>query len=524
MAENGNGSARLLVVSQDFEVLRPLSAMMKSNFWQIDTASDAQTAIDKVESGIALNLLVLDLPKAQGEGLQILQSLRRIRPTLPVVLIGHPDDVERKQESIRMGVCDYVVRPFEDHQLEAVILENLSEMVDKAETDIASDGVEPLGNGHFFIGSTPAMQSLRANIALLADVDVPVYIFGESGSGRQTTARLLHKLSIRSGFEFARINCAALPEELLEREIFGQLAVGATASPIVKRGKLERFDKGTIFLDEITEMPLRLQANLAQVLQDRRFIRRGTSKCIAVDVRIVAAGSISIDQAVSSRRLLADLARHLRANELQVPPLRERREEIPFLLRHFLHGLAKRYGSPKGDFTPAVIEACQEYEWPGNLRELEQFVKRYLIVGDEVLKFGKSLREAKDETRDDGLIAMPNVHEAISLHRQQLNRIWGHKSLRSLLQSVKEETERNAIAVALQETGWNRKAAARLLKTSYRSVLYKIEQYHLNLPDSSFFQNSNGLTSRNIGPHRDDHADQFAASLPRKAAGRSHKR
>jgi two-component system NtrC family response regulator len=195
--------------------------MGESNGWQLEIAADPWEAIDRAQSGATLDLLLLDLPQGSAEGLHSLRWLRRLRPSLPIILIGHPDDNGRKQESIRMGARDYLSRPIEDRQLEIVIQRNISMASEAAEADIASDDVEALSDESFFIGVSPIMRKLRAQAALLAETNVPVLILGEDVSGKETTARLVHTLSVRSGFEFAKVNCAALPGDLLERELFG---------------------------------------------------------------------------------------------------------------------------------------------------------------------------------------------------------------------------------------------------------------------------------------------------------------
>lgn len=482
MTNNAIEIASLLVVSSDSAVLRPLWSMKESNCWRLEIAANAWEAIDKVQSGRTLDLLLLDLQQGAGEGLHILHWLRRLRPALPIILIGYPDDVDRKQELIRMGARDYLVRPFEDHHLEMVIQHSLSAACEATETEITSDDVEPVSNGSFFIGISPIMRELRTQAALLAEVDAPVLILGEVGSGKETTARLIHRLSVRSGFEFAKVNCAALPGDLLERELFGYEKTGTAASARIKTGKLELCTKGTILLDEITEMPSGLQSKLLQVLQNKRFIRPGTSAYIEVDVRVLAASPTNIDRAISEHRLREDLYRQLRAYTIHVPPLRDRKEELPFLSRHFMHRLAKHYGLSPRDFSPAIIDAWQAYHWPGNLRELEHFVKRYLMVGDKELAFQNGQSDPMREANGAALARPQSVNHLTPSPRQSLERVSDFQSLRSLLQSVKSETERNAIAMALEKTGWNRRAAARALKVSYRSLLYKIEQYHIASP------------------------------------------
>jgi two-component system response regulator AtoC len=482
---------KLLVVSRDSAILRPLWLMGESNGWQLEIAADPWEAIDRAQSGAMLDLLLLDLPQGSAEGLHSLRWLRRLRPALPIILIGHPDDNGRKQESLRMGARDYLIRPIEDCQLESVIQRNIYAGSEAIEADISSDDVEPISHESFFIGVSPIMRKLREQAALLAEANVPVLILGEDGSGKETTARLLHSLSVRSGFEFMKVNCAALPGDLLEKELFGCERKGMNAPTRTKAGKLELCAKGTIFLDNITEMPLALQLNLLDVLQNKRFIRPGTSSFVEADVRVVAASSINVERAISERQLCEELYHQLSAYTVHVPSLRDRKEELSFLSRHFMHRLAKHYGLAPREFSPAIIEAWQAYNWPGNLRELEHCVKRYLMVGDEELTFGKGQSGADGEPQETATVKARSAKQVALSPGQARPVVSGSRSLRSLIQSVKAKAEKNAIALALEKTGWNRKAAARLLKVSYRTVLYKIEEYKITVADSSQFPRAN---------------------------------
>ncbi len=381
------------------------------------------------------------------------------------------------------------------------------------EIEIRSEDFEPIGSDKYFIGISPSMQKLRASVAQAAASDSTVAIVGEQGSGRETVARLLHSLSLRSGFEFTRVNCAVLPEELLDREIFGSETGGAPELLKAKRGKLEASERGTLFLDEIAEMPLRLQSKLAQTIREGRFIRKDGAEFVQVDARVVVASSIPVSQAVAERRLLEGLARQLSACELRVPALRERKEELPFLSCYFMHRLAKRHGLPPRQIAQSVSEAWQRHNWPGNLRELEQSVKRYLVAGEEIFPLEQCLHDGNAEEPIRALSEPRNGNGQKKL-RPQRGGICGYKSLRELLQSVKEEAERDAIAWALEATGWNRKAAARLLKTSYRSVLYKIEQYHMSSSDLSVASVEDGIDARETGSYPESRTGMHAVRVP----------
>jgi two-component system, NtrC family, response regulator AtoC len=492
-------TARLLFVSRDAVFIRTLWSMGESGSWQLEFVGNVWEAMERVQSGATPDLLLLDLPQDDADGLHILRWLRRLRPALPIILIGHPGDSRKRQEVMRLGARDYLVRPLDNRRLEMTIRSHLPSVCDAIEADITSEDVELISDDTIFIGISPIMRKLRSQAALLAETDGPVLILGEGGSGKETTARLIHKLSLRSGFGFTKVNCSALPGDLLERELFGYEWDGTTAPVQIKTGKLELNLKGTILLDEITEMPMGVQANLMRVLQNKRFMRPGTSAAVEVDIRVLASSTSNVERAVSEKRFREDLYYLLSAYTIHVPPLRERREEVRILSRHFMHKLAKQYGLSPRDFSPAMVEACQGYSWPGNLRELEGLVKRYLMTGDRVQTFEMGRPELHETVENDAFTsprAFNGLEPSVSQSRVADT---GSDSLKSLVHSVKLEAERIAIAAALQKTGWNRKAAARLLKISYRTLLYKIDQYQIRSSDFSLVPADPGLRARGNG-------------------------
>ena len=235
----GIETARLLFVSRDAVFVRTLWSIGESSSWQLEIVGNVWEAMERVQSGVTPDLLLLDLPQGDVDGLHILRWLRRLRPALPIILIGHPGDVRRRQELIRVGARDYLVRPLDDRRLATVIRSHLSSVCETIEADITSEDVELISDDTCFIGISPIMRKLRAQAASLAETNVPVLILGEGGTGKETAARLIHKLSLRSGFEFTKVSCAALPGDLLERELFGYEWDGTTAPVQIKTGKLD---------------------------------------------------------------------------------------------------------------------------------------------------------------------------------------------------------------------------------------------------------------------------------------------
>lgn len=484
MTEYITAPARLLVVSQESAVLRPVWTVAEPNSWHVEVAASAWDAVERVQSGSVPHLLVLDLPRGDGDSLHILRWVRRIHPDLPVIVICSQEDAGRKKEATQLGADEVLIRPFDEARLEYAIQHCLSPS-EGVEAEIASEDIEQVGPEMFVVSASPLMQKLRAQAELLGEADVPVLIIGERGSGKETVARLIHKLSVRGGFQFLKVKCADMPADLLETELFGREKTASQGIGRITAGKFERADKGTIFFDEITELPLALQARLIQLLQSKAAGNLESSS----NVRILAGTSANIDRAIAEKKLRADLYYRLSAFTVQVPSLRNRKSEITVLLRHEMHQLARHYGLPPRDFAPATLHACQQYAWPGNLKELQSFVKRYLVVGNTDLGFeGISADQGPQSDADDAFATVPRTTQRRGIQNAQTP---AKQSLKSLINNIKCEAERNAIGSALRKTGWNRKAAARLLQVSYRTLLYKIDQYQITASESflspSFF-------------------------------------
>jgi len=350
--------------------------------------------------------------------------------------------------------------------------------------------IERINEELYFIAASPATRRLRTQAELLSQTDVPVLITGEAGSGKTTAAQLIHSLSIRSSFPFMRVKCAVLTSDLLENELFGYEHASANGQPESTPGKFEQCAKGTILLDEFDAMPDPVQRRLLKVLETGEFVRCGGKNPIRADVRIIAATGSDLELAAAEKRIQEELFYRLSVFELRVPPLRERHDEIPMLLGHLMNRLARRYGVPAPHFSSALLDACQQYSWPGNLRELENFAKRFLAHGDD----NAALQEL--HSRPDYRLAIKgengngNGHAKASVYPSDVYPSNPHpaeekSSLKLLVRNAKGEAERGAIAQALEQTRWNRKAAARLLNVSYRALLYKIQEHGLVPPAAS---------------------------------------
>ena len=325
---------------------------------------------------------------------------------------------------------------------------------------------EVLNDGAIFVSSSPAMLALRQQIEKIAEYDIPVLILGESGSGKEVVAQLLHTRSSRARRPFLKVNCAAVPGPLLESELFGYERGAFTGAVRSNPGKFEICNSGTILLDEIGEISPALQAKLLHVLQDKSVCRLGGSAPIQVGARVIAATNVDISEALESGALRQDLYYRLNTFVLRIPPLRSRPEEIPLLLEHFLGRFARLYGCEVVPPSQRLVAACLEYSWPGNVRELQSFTQRFLIQGDEE----RSLQELQGV----GRIMTGHPVTADSPTESSLT------NLKKLGRQVKSSAEKPAIEKILQETRFNRKAAARRLQISYKGLLRKLREYDLD--------------------------------------------
>ena len=456
-----SNKAKILLVDDEPGMVRYIRTLLEVDEHIVETASTGEEALDRVKKGLSPDLVLLDLLMPGIDGLETLEGIRKLQPTARVVILSCVNDTKKVVQAIRLGATDYITKPFQKAELDAVI----DQCLGTNQQNYAGE-IEDLGEDSFFVAASPNMRKLRSQAALVAHVDIPVLMLGESGTGKEVMARLIHKLSPRAHRMFLKVNCAAVPADLLESELFGYEAGAFTGANHAKPGKFEICNKGTILLDEIGEMPPSLQAKLLHVLQDQQFSRLGSRSVMKVDVRILAATNINIPEALASKHLREDLYYRLNAFTLQIPPLRERKEEIPVLLKHFMTQLSEQYARPPLPYTPELLAACANYPWPGNLRELNNFVKRYLVLGDEKL----AINELQPRTDGPGGQFEPFVRSTGSEPSG---------GLKSVARSAKDEAEAEAIAKALEETNWNRKQAAALLQISYKALLYKIRQYGL---------------------------------------------
>lgn len=327
--------------------------------------------------------------------------------------------------------------------------------------------IEELGEGCFFLAASPKMADLHRQVSLLADTDVNVLILGESGSGKEIVARLIHKYSQRREKKFLKVNCAALPADLLESELFGYKQGAFTGAIKDLPGKFEQADRGTLFLDEIGEISVQLQAKLLHVLEDGEFSRLGAQHATHIDVRMLAATNIQMENALRSGTFREDLYYRLSVFTITVPPLRERREEIPYLIDEMIRRTPLDLkGDPSLRFPTRFFDTALLYDWPGNLRELRNVVTRTMIMRDPDAALRQLEAKIAPARKGDEPLTAREEHSPGT-------------GMKSVVRDVKDRTEARMIQDALEVAGWNRRHAARSLNISYRALLYKIQQHRL---------------------------------------------
>ena len=457
---------RILVVDDEPSIRKVLQTLLEVDGYTVETATNGKDALERVGGGERPDLIILDVLMPEMDGLETLRQLMQLDRTLNVIMLSCSNEVTTVVEAIRLGALDYLTKPFEKPELDAAFLKCRQKQQLRTENQALRDYCEALTEDISFLAASPQMLKIRQQILQIAPVDVPVFISGESGVGKEVVSRMIHLRSTRRQQAFVKVNCAALPGELLESELFGYEQGAFTGAVRAKPGKFELANRGTIFLDEIAEMSPHLQAKLLHVLQDGQYSRLGARSVVNVDVRVLAATNMNVKEAMRSGRFREDLYYRLNVLSIHIPPLRERTAEIPLLFRHFLVKYSEKYGKVAPDPSKHLIEAALRYPWPGNLRELENFVKRYVILEDDEGSF----RELLEMTGQQQKLA-PREDPAPAPKEQ---------GLKALVRSLKDEAEMEAIADALEKTNWCRKDAAKMLGISYKALLYKMRQFNLD--------------------------------------------
>lgn len=460
-------SRRRILIVDDAEGIRTyLAHLLEAKGYDVDTAEDGSKALALLEGGAAPDAILLDIMMPGIDGIETLRRIRAFNLDLPVVMLSVIGRASSIVEAMHLGAVDYLNKPFEEEELD-VALAAVFDRVDRAAHMASNTEICDVADPANVVWSSGAMQNVRDVLTQISGTDVTVLIQGESGCGKEIVARAVHEYSTRKDKNFVKVNCAALPEDLLESELFGYEKGAFTGANARKPGRFEIANKGTIFLDEIAEMSPGLQAKMLQVLQDREFTRLGGNKEIKVDVRVVCATHRPLMQMVQEGDFREDLYFRLNVVNIEIPPLRDRRDEIPGLCETFLTRYSARYRRPLRSLSPEMLDAFSRYDFPGNIRELENMIKRIVVLEseDSIL--------ADLERKQGGEAAGRSALQALL---DEIEETAGDVPLREVGRRMAQQAERETIERILARTSWNRKQAAKLLNVSYKTLLQKIRE------------------------------------------------
>ena len=531
-------TATVLIVDDDETSREYLSALLDALGFAVEGAPGGREALERLSRQPAPDVVILDVIMPELDGVETLRRYRAGGGKAPVVMCSALDEADTVVRAMRAGASDYITKPFNAEELRE-ILERVAG--GQRATTVAAPSPARPARGATALGASPAMRRVDELIDRIADADVPVLITGESGVGKDVVAREIHARSARAGRVFVKINCAALPGELLESELFGHERGSFTGAQKTKPGQFELADGGTLFLDEIGEMPVAMQAKLLQALQDGEFYRVGGQKKIKVDTRVIVATNVDLAKAMERGTFREDLYYRLNVVEVAIPPLRERREDIPRLLELFVDKYGKRYGRSMGEVPSEIVERFLTYDFPGNIRELENLVRRLIVLRDP--------RYVLSELKDRGMsgasasqsepIAVPIGAPPPSTIRPPAPTVQpppgysayayaspfntpsplppplipppppggGYRGaqaiaeaagaqvaaeqaeaddyridLKDLGRKAAHAAEREAIIIMLGHTGGNKREAAERLGISYKAILYKIREFGIGRP------------------------------------------
>ena len=441
----------ILVMEDEDKLRRVLQLQLQSGGFTVLQAAAAEEGLKLSDNA---DLVLTDLKLPGMDGLELLASLRRQNSTTPVIVMTAYASVEKAVEAMKAGAADFLTKPFSLDHLMAVVEKALELRSLRAEN---RELKEALGRRYEFgniIGRSPAMQEIFATVARVAPTRATVLLCGESGVGKDMIARAIHQHSPRSDRPFVKINCTALPENLMESELFGYEKGAFTGANITKPGKFEQADTGTVFLDEIGDVPASVQVKLLRILQEREFERLGSNKTRHIDVRVLAATNVDLREALENGSFREDLYYRLNVMPLNIPSLRERKEDIPALADHFVKKLAPETGSRANALSPAAMEKLMSYHWPGNVRELENVIERSLVLAPAEVLMPEDVRLDMSPRAKAAAVTGNFLPEGMSL----------------------DEYEQSIIREALKRANGNKSQAARLLGLTRNALRYRLTQ------------------------------------------------
>jgi two-component system response regulator AtoC len=448
----------VLVVDDDQSIRTYLSHFLTSCGYMVDCLDSGEKAVSRLSSGYSPSVVILDLMMPGLTGLEVLASAKKIHPSTPVIILSGLGQIKSVVEAMKMGASDYLAKPFEDQELELAIENVLEKQKLKEEVKTLRWQLSQYEELPEILSTNQKILRMKEIARHVADTDVPVLILGESGVGKEVVARYIHAQSQRHARPFIKVNCAALPHDLLESELFGHERGAFTGAVTEKPGKFELAHEGVLLLDEIGEMSPMLQAKLLHVLQDGEFSRLGAKRSIRVNTRILASTNRKLKDMVAKAEFREDLYFRLNVIRIEIPALRERREDIPLLSNYFLQKYRAKYESPVRVLPPELIDAFSRYDWPGNVRQLENAIKSYVILPDiEMI-----LSELKENSSQPQNFSTQNL------------------SLKDVASEAAERAEKEVVRRMLETTKWNRKQAAERLNISYKALLNKLKKWQMD--------------------------------------------
>jgi DNA-binding NtrC family response regulator len=449
----------ILIIDDEKSLLDLLSLVLKKEGYRVKTCL-APTKVFEILEKEELDLLICDIKLPQISGMEVLKYVRENRPEVPVIMITAYGSLKQAVEALKAGAIDYILKPFDVEELKIIIAQELEKRRLKEENTLLKRNLQEKYSFENMIGKSKAMQEVYALIEKSAGTDSTVLISGESGTGKEMAARALHLLSRRGESPFVSINCAALPENLLESELFGHAKGSFTGAVAEKKGMFEVATRGTLFLDEVGETSPWTQVKLLRALQERTIRRVGGTEEIPVDVRIIAATNQDLKQRIEEGKFREELYYRLNVIAFEMPPLRKRSEDIPLLVNHFLQKYCQHMGKRMKRVAPEVINYFETYSWPGNVRELENVIERVVAIEDRETVTGASLpREIVFPPKKE--VSQPRIPPNFNLMTHL------------------DEVSKKYINEARTLSGGNLRRTASVLGISYRSLRHLIDKYGL---------------------------------------------
>ncbi len=476
----GGSLASILIVDDDHHLRRSFEKLLTQDGHKVKTASTGEAALSLIKS-YGMDIIIMDVRLPGMDGLRTFKAIRENEPLLPVIIMTAFGTTETAIEATKMGAFDYILKPFNIPEMLALI-EKAVEAGRFMRSRVELDPVPETDSGEAIIGRSRAMQEVYKAIGRVASTDATVLIRGESGTGKELVARALYQHSARSHKPFLIINCVAIPETLLESELFGYEKGAFTGAVNRRVGRIEQADGGTVFLDEIGDMPFSIQAKILRLLQERSIQRLGARDPIPVNVRIIAATNRDLEAALSEGAFREDLYYRLKVVTISLPPLRDREDDIPLLCEYLIRRYSKEIGVPDPGITAQALEMLCAYSWPGNVRELANAIQKALI-------FNRGGPVSHENIARVSGIARKQTSEKPDLPEDAI-RTWVRNLLNSqeegtaTFESAMDQFSAMVITEALNLSGGNRSRAAKMLGLSRPTLMGKIEKYRIRFETS----------------------------------------